>query len=468
MLTPWIYYLKEDEQLIIESPTRRWAVNGPGRYVTRPFWRARRVRGLSLSPTEYVRVQNTLTGEVRNVIGPTLLFPEAHEEVVKRLSALPLKRNQYVKLMDSRTGEIRVERGEQSVYLGPTEELLGGVEQGINIDEHTAVLVRDTAGGQLALITAPQVFIPAPTQEIIEERRRILLENHEVVVVKDREGRYLFKRGSDSDRSFFLPPYAKLVQFRWSAGIRKDQRSLVITHIDIRPKFMWYAFEARTKDNVELVIDITFFWQLVDVEAMVVTTDDVPGDVCAHARSAIIQAVSQVTMEQFLGMFNQIVHAAVIEADATFYVERGVKLHSVEVRSITCKDANTQRILQEIIQETTNRLNRLQKQESENEIKVKQVQGEIETERQRELLLSIRRSLAQAQAQSDGEAEAERVRAFLAGLGDQLPLADKLLLFNLLRKQDTIDKLSRSKATIYFTPADIDLSIETRPALPGN
>ena len=112
---------------------------------------------------------------------------------------------------------------------------------------------------------------------------------------------------------------------------------------------------------------------------MIQTTDDAPGDVCSHARSAIIQSVSKVSLERFLDQFNPIVHAAILDVNDPFYADRGVKLHAVKVRSIACRDPETQHILQKIIQETTNRLNRLQQQESENEVRLKQIRGEIET-----------------------------------------------------------------------------------------
>jgi hypothetical protein len=59
------------------------------------------------------------------------------------------------------------------------------------------------------------------------------------------------------------------------------------------------------------------------------------------------------------------------------------------------------------------------------------------------------------------------VQAFFDGLGDQLATADKIAIFNTLRKQDVIGKLSEGTAQLYFTPADVDLSIETKQALPS-
>jgi regulator of protease activity HflC (stomatin/prohibitin superfamily) len=461
MIIPWLYFLQEDQQLLVESFTRRWTVNGPGTFLSRPFYRVTRKTGITLGPTDYVHVRDTLTGELRIERGPQLFFPTATEEVIDTLSAIPLKHNQYIRLLDKSTGTIRVEQGEKSVYVSPTETMLENVQDGINLDEDTAVLIRDTESGQLRQIADAKVYFPTATEEIVQERRRIRLEDHETVVVKDPTGQYRFHRGTDEERAFFLEPHHQLVVFRWSTGIHKDQRDLKITHLDSRPKFMWYEFEVRTKDNVELIIGVTFFWQIVDVAAMVRTTDDAPGDICSHARSTIIQVVSQVTLEHFLDEFNAIIRQAIIESDDPFYDERGVELHAVEVRSITCKDADTQRILQEIIQETTNRLNRLQQQESRNEIRLKEIQGEIEAEDMRGQLLDVQREHTRAEAAMEGEAEAERTRAFLAGLGDGVSLEDGLALFHLLRKQEIMQALSQGTAQLYFTPSDVNLTIET-------
>jgi hypothetical protein len=251
------------------------------------------------------------------------------------------------------------------------------------------------------------------------------------------------------------------VQFRWSSGIHKDRRELRFTHLDRRPKFMWYEFEARTQDNVELVIGLTFFWQIADIAAMLRSTDDAPGDVCSHARSDIIQAISQVSLEHFLAAFNEVIGAAVLGEADPFYTERGVLLHAVEVRSVACKDPGTQRTLQEIIQETTNRLNRLQQQESENEVRMRQIGGEIAAEELRAQLMRVRREVQEAEARIAGGAEGERVRAFLAGLGDDLGKAEKLAVFHTLRKQEALTALSAGRASLFFTPEDVDLRIQT-------
>lgn len=466
MLIPWIWFLKDNQQALIETFTRRRVVNGPGTFISKPFERVCKREATTLGPTEYLHIKNEITGESRIEVGPRLFFLDANDVIEKRLTAIPLQANQYVRLQDSRNGAIRVERGESSVYRQPTEIVLQETANGINIDEHTAVVVRDIESGQLDLITEPQVFIPASNQELVKASHRIRLENLETVVIKDKTGKYIFRNGSDAERSFFLDPYSELVEFHWSTGIHKEARSLVITQIDSRPKFMWYEFEARTQDNVELVLGITFFWQVTDVEVMIKTTDDTPGDICSHARSAIIQSVSRVTLEAFLSDFNSVIRQAVLESGDKFYAERGVKLHAVEVRSISCKDADTQSVLQEIIRETTNRLSRVQKQESQNEIRIKQLTGEIESEEMRRGLLEIQHQNTQASARMEGEAEALRVRVFMDGLGEQLTSEEKVALFNTLRKRDMLKDLGEGNAQLYFTPNEVDLSIETRQGAP--
>jgi len=77
-------------------------------------------------------------------------------------------------------------------------------------------------------------------------------------------------------------------------------------------------------------------------------------------------------------------------------------------------------------------------------------------------LLEIKRVHVRSEALMHGQAEAEKVRAFFDGLGAELAPDSKLSIFNLLRKQEALEALSTGNAQLYFTPADVDLSIETR------
>merc|ERR1711920_1132770 len=118
---------------------------------------------------------------------------------------------------------------------------------------------------------------------------------------------------------------------QWSSGTSKEDlaKNLVrnskapahkvpVTKIDMRSQYAFFEYNVRTSDNVELVLEGTIFWQVVDVPRMIQTTGDPKGDVWFHARSAMIQSVSKVTLETFMAQFNDIVKQA-STVDDPFY-----------------------------------------------------------------------------------------------------------------------------------------------------
>merc|ERR1719321_710001 len=188
------------------------------------------------------------------------------------------------------------------------------------------------------------------------------------MIVKDEKGLFKYFYGSDSrkqagtPRSFFLPPYCEIVKLCWSRGRRRERRDLYIDRFDCRAQYMQFEFTCRTKDNVELLLEGTFFWEVVDLPLMVKNTGDTSGDICAHARSQFIKHVAQATLKEFMDDLNCISNKVYMQ-DMTFYASRGVKVHSLEVTRYACADESTSEVLQQIIQETTNRMNRLSQQE---------------------------------------------------------------------------------------------------------
>merc|ERR1719335_2046965 len=104
---------------------------------------------------------------------------------------------------------------------------------------------------------------------------------------------------------------------------------------------------------------------------------------------------------------------SIFEEDAAFYEKRGVKIHSLEVTKYQCSEKRTSEVLQQIIEETTNRLNRLSQAESENEVKMFKMQGQIEQEKLNGELLEILQQHSRTEASVAGAAEADRVAAFV-------------------------------------------------------
>ena len=62
-----------------------------------------------------------------------------------------------------------------------------------------------------------------------------------------------------------------------------------------------------------------------------------------------------------------------------------------------------------------------------------------------------------------GEAEAERVKAFLDKTQEAVPsLEARVGLWGTLRKNDAITAVASGPARLYYTPKDVDLSIENK------
>jgi len=355
--------------------------------------------------------------------------------------------------------------GPDQVFLGPHDRALGdGKQKAVEVDETHAVLVRDKRSGEVRLVTEKQLFFPGPSEEVEEVRQLITLAEHEAMIVKDKAGVFRFHFGNQTERgesSFFLPPNAEIVKLCWSRGRRREKRDLYIDRFDCRAQYMSFEFNCRTKDNVELVLEGTFFWEVVDLPLMVRTTGDTSGDICNHARSQFIKHVARVTLKEFMDDLS-VISTRVYEEDLGFYESRGVKVHSLEVTSYHCAEAATAKVLQQIIQETTNRMNKLSQQESENEINLFKMQGQIEQEKIKGELLGIQHEHKTKEAEVEGVAESERIKAFVKGLAEEVPsLEDRTSMWQTLRKTEALAVVAKGGASIYFTPSDVNLSIES-------
>jgi len=499
----------------------RTLVQGPCVWFPGPHEQAQKGSSISLGRTEYIIVENRLTGESSLVKGPRVYFPGPYESVSQKhigtalqddeyvrlkdtstgqrwvqkgkalvfveptwriegaglketgvRKAWVLKAHEYIRLVDVSTGKVSVHRGEATVFPGPEDELLdGGVKKAVEIDGEHAALARDTSTGLLRLVTEQQLFIPGPTDKIEEVRELIKLAEHEAMIIKDKDGVFQYYYGSDENRakdqprSFFLPPHAEIVKVWWSRGPRRERKDVYFERFDCRPHFMKFEFNCRTSDNVELVLEGVIFWELVNLPAMFKHTGDTSGDIVYHIRSQFILRVARVTLKEFMTELHNI-SLRVLEEDTEFYSTRGIKVHSLEITRYQCADKSTSEILEQIIQETTSRMNRLSQAESENEVNLYRTQGQVEQAKLSGQLLQIQNEQALKEATAAGRSEADRVATFLNGLTKEVPcLQDRVKMWQVLRKTEALSVVSKGGANLYFTPNDVDLSIEARAGI---
>merc|ERR1711869_143397 len=111
------------------------------------------------------------------------------------------------------------------------------------------------------------------------------------------------------------------------------------------------------------------------------------------------------------------------------------------------------------------RMNRLSQQESENEVKLFKMQGTIEQEKLNGDLLAIQHEHTKEEARVRGQAEADQFSAFIAGVAKEVPkVEDRLKAWQTLRKHDALSAVAQGGASLYYTPSDVNLSIETQKA----
>jgi len=446
-------------------------------------------KAVPLTKHESVRIRDSSTGQVRTVRGEKLVFPGPFEVLEPKTRGIRLSKHDWVRVVDEATGAMKVIIGEQMVFLGPTEKVVGAdVNKGVKVDRNSAVLVLSKETGQQRLVTEQGVFIPGPYEEILEVRSRIHVEPHEAVIIRDDTGKFGFYNGAEgtgSGTSFFLAPYNKLVTMDWSAG--PAEASQQVTKIDLRSQSMTFDVEVRTADNVKLRLKGIIFWRLMDVPRMIRATSDPKGAVWHRARSVLIQAVSKEKLAAFMNSFNTIVTEAFeTQAKDAFYEERGVEVQSMEVTSFECVDAETAQVLQNIIRETTERINKLQAQESENEVRAAKLAADVALEKQAgdvraaevdaNLLVEKRRlEFLKIKAENDnleasvrgkaaGLSMSNKAATFMDGLKTSLPnTSDRLELYKLQEqlqaKNEDTRNLASGKAQLFLTPQDVNLKL---------
>lgn len=232
---------------------------------------------------------------------------------------------------------------------------------------------------------------------------------------------------------------------------------------------MFFSYEVRTRDNVKLNLDGNIFWQLVDVPKMLNATADPEGDVWFHARSALIQAVSLHSLTEFMDSFNNITMEAFnAQSKDGFYDERGVILTSMEVTKFETADAETTAILQKIIQESTNRVNRLEKQKGENAVKLAELGAEIKLETQRTEFIKAQAENKRLEAATAGQASGlsllRAAESFIGGLNTTVDnVSARVDLYKLHEEinghnADT-KNLATGSAELYLTPSNVNLKI---------
>ena len=165
-------------------------------------------------------------------------------------------------------------------------------------------------------------------------------------------------------------------------------------------------------------------------------------------------------MKEFMELPNsKLIDSVNSDKDDTFYESRGVYVIRVEVLQKRCKDPEIQKIFKQIIDEKTNRIKNIEKQEANNEIKLRDLTGQIDAEKLFGTLLKIKKENERQENQADGIAEGSRIQNFISNLGDDVPLEKKLQIYFDIQNTKRLEMLAHSKTTMYLTPKEVDTKV---------
>lgn len=255
-----------------------------------------------------------------------------------------------------------------------------------------------------------------------------------------------------------------------SASVEQQSSKMMVTKIDTRSQKLFFRYSVFTSDNVKLVLDGTIFWNIGNVAKMINQTSDPSGDVWHHARSGLIQAVSRSTLGNFmLSMSSISSEASESQRRDTFYTNRGIEVDSIEITAFEVADSTTSQILQDIILETTERINRLQKQTSSDEIAAARLIGDIKLERKRTQLVIYRATNELLRAEMAGDIEGLRrlgfANTFIGGLNVSVPSLDtRIDLFKhyqlVQSRNEMTNDLGAGGQRFFVTPLELGLSLK--------
>eukprot|EP00931_Biecheleriopsis_adriatica_P013131 TRINITY_DN11446_c0_g1_i1.p1 TRINITY_DN11446_c0_g1~~TRINITY_DN11446_c0_g1_i1.p1 ORF type:complete len:663 (-),score=174.31 TRINITY_DN11446_c0_g1_i1:93-2003(-) len=428
-----------------------------------------------VGPHDYAVVEDTRNAAKTHYPGPLQLKLGIYERLVKVSQKVVLEKDEYVRFVNKKTGIETVHQGPSAVIPDVAEEAPAGIEKAVFLSGDKAVLLLNKTSGLQRLASSEGTFCPAPYEKILEVRPLIRVLPHEAAIVRTADGVLQVYQGNGMDgTAFFLQPYTQLLDMKWSVHSSAETADgtggkAIVQKVDLRAKKMFFKFEVPTSDNVKLLLEGTVFWQVLDVMKMVNTTGDPEGDVWQHTRSALIQAVSKATLNFFMANLNNItLQAYEAQTSDGFYDKRGVAIQAMELTGFECVDPKTAAILQQIIQETTNRINRLQVQQGENDVKAAELAANIQLEQQRTLLINAKAVNERLRAEMNGSTEGLKMfkaaETYVAGLNDSVSSVDSRV--DLYKLQETIksrnidtENLANGNAKLFLTPEDMNLKL---------
>lgn len=201
--------------------------------------------------------------------------------------------------------------GKMEVVEGPAKVFRLGKR--IRLMEHHVahpgefLIVRHRDGSQEHQPGPAHLWVDPRVHQAVSKEDCIQLSEKEAVVVYSKEGgNEVSRRIVYGPKDFVPQPGEWLHTFSWhgsaggAEGYRKIPNALVFQKLWLLPDQMYHDIpDVRTSDGVVITIRLMLFFELVDIETMLVTTHDPIGDFANAATSDVVESIGKIDFESF-------------------------------------------------------------------------------------------------------------------------------------------------------------------------
>lgn len=284
------------------------------------------------------------------------------------------------------------------------------------------LVVRYRDGRQEHLVGPAHCWFDPRIHRAVTREETLQISDKEAVVVYSEAEGAVTRRVAHGPAVFMPSPGEWLHTFSWhgSVGGQKVPNALVFQKLWLMPDQMYHDVgDVRTADDAVLTIKLMLFFELVDIERMLVTTHDPIGDFVNAATSDTVEFLSRHDFESFKTHTDKLNDLSTYRQLTARAEQCGYRIHKVVYRGYGAPPA-LQAMHDEAIQTRTRlQLERQTEQQAQelSDFKLERTLARADHERKAELAvfeqrLEVERREAEARLRAESDRrDAERAQA---------------------------------------------------------
>jgi hypothetical protein len=270
------------------------------------------------------------------------------------------------------------------------ELILAQGEKGVLLDEK----------GERHEYQGPQIIQVHPRGSFEKYEIEQVAANEAIVIIRE-DGRRDIIYGKNAAK-VFVSPYEAVHQFVWSGGTEdKVPGGLVFGKLRLQDDQMYYAFSARTKDQIVIRISLMIFWKVADAEKILNKSSDPVGAILNKIYSQMTSRVSNLKFDEFIdGTEAKLTDIQLLKEDGkNFFSEYGIEIQAINLRKWECAGGSVQKVLDEAGTVMT----RQQIATAEHTLNLQRIdQRKVELTREKDLV-DLEKDKAGQQGKKDGQ-----------------------------------------------------------------